>query len=120
MAKALFNNLAQRRGLTSRAESAGTNESDQIHINVVQVMHEVGLDLSNEHPRHVTNRMVEQTDQVITMGCTVDTTECPALIFKVDMKDWGILDPQGKSIDEVRAIRDTIHQMVEGLLNQGI
>jgi len=115
MAKALFNWLAGERRLSLRAESAGTEPGESIHQNVLDAMKELGLDLSKERPRLMTNAMVEQARRVITMGCAVDSDACPA-IFLRDVEDWGLPDPKGRSLEEVRAIRETIRQRVEALI----
>ena len=73
MAEAIFNRLAKERGLTYTAESAGTELADRVHTTVVEAMAEIGLDISGESPRLLTNRMVEQAQRVITMGCAVDS-----------------------------------------------
>jgi len=114
MAKALFNRLAQERGLPFTAESAGTEPAQGIHANVVEAMREMGLDLSGEDPKLLTNSMVQTARRVITMGCAVDSAACPAVFLK-DVEDWGLPDPKGKAPEEVRAIRETIRQKVEEL-----
>lgn len=115
MAKALFNRLAQERGLPFTAESAGTEPSQRVHANVVEVMREVGLDLSGEKPKLLTNDMVQRARRVITMGCAVDSAICPAIFLK-EFEDWGLPDPKDKTPEEVRAIRDAIRQKVEELV----
>ncbi len=115
IAKALFRQMAEKRGLPLRAESAGTEPADQVHANVVQAMAEVGVDLSEEKPQLLTNEMVERANKVITMGCAVDSDACPAVFLKV-VEDWGLPDPAGQPIDPVREIRDTIRQRVDELL----
>lgn len=115
MAKAFFNQLASERGLPLRAESAGTEPAERIHPNVVDAMREVGLDLSDEHPRLLTNDMAEGARKVVTMGCMLDSEACPAVFLK-DVEDWGLADPKDRSIEEVRAIRDAIRQKVKELI----
>ncbi len=115
MAKALFNHLAQIRGLSLRAESAGTEQVDHVHAGVIEVMRELALDLSGESPKLLTNEMVERAGRVITMGCAVDAITCPAVYLK-DVDDWGLPDPKDKDLDKVRAIRDDIRQRVERLM----
>ena len=115
MAKALFNRMAEERGLRLRAESAGTEPSGKIHDNAVEAMRERGLELSEARPKMITNEMVERAQRVITLGCAVEATACPAVYLK-EVEDWGLPDPAGKSIEEVRTIRDAVAQRVERLI----
>ena len=116
MAKALFNALALRRGLSLKAESAGTEPAPQVHDNVIDAMHELGLDLSTERPKLLDNDTVKQARRVITMGCGIHSESCPAIFIK-DVEDWGLPDPKGRSMEEVRAIRDVIDRKIEGLMS---
>jgi len=115
MAKAIFNREAQRRGLPYRAESAGTEPGDHVHANVAQVMAELGVDISQEQPKLITNAMVQQAKKVVTMGCQVDADKCPAVFIR-GVIDWGLPDPKDRTLLEVRTIRDTIQQRVGELL----
>ena len=115
IAKALFNQLAQQRGLPIRAESAGTEPGSHVHTNVIAAMREIGLDVSKERPKLLTNAMVERAKKVITMGCQVDAGVCPAVFIK-GVKDWGLPDPKDQDIEQVRAIRDTIRRKIEELM----
>ena len=115
MAAAIFNSLTQRLGIPVSAESAGTEPSDRVHPNVVSVMDEWGIDLSQNQPLLLTNDMAEDARRVITMGCEVDEVACPALFLK-DIKDWGLRDPAGKSVEVTREIREEIYGKVLSLL----
>ncbi|MBI4202320.1 MAG: arsenate reductase ArsC [Chloroflexi bacterium] len=115
MAKALFNREAQRRGLPYRAGSAGTEPSHGVHAVVALAMLELGLDISREQPKLITNDMVQAARKVITMGCQVDADKCPAVFIK-GVIDWGLPDPKDLPLSEVRAIRNTIQRRVEELL----
>ena len=115
MAEAVFNRLAEQRSLAYTAESAGTVLADRIHPVVVEAMAEIGLDLSGKRPRLLTNHMVEQAARVVTMGCAVDSEACPGVAL-IEVEDWGLPDPKGMELAEVRAIRDTIRDNVESLL----
>lgn len=115
MAAAIFNSLTQRLGIPLSAASAGTEPSDRVHPNVVSVMDEWGIDLSQNRPRVLTNDMAEGARRVITMGCEVDEAACPALFLK-DIEDWGLRDPSGKGVDETREIREEIYRRVLGLI----
>ena len=96
------------------AESAGTMPAKLVNPVVLQAMKEKGIDLSKNHPTIMDLKRAEQADIIITMGCTVEKS-CPAPMLKKAV-DWGLPDPKGKSIEEVRRIRDEIEQMVLKLL----
>jgi protein-tyrosine-phosphatase len=78
---------------------------------VVTAMSELGIDLSVEHPKALTDEMALAADVIVTMGCG-DT--CPVYPGKRYL-DWDLPDPAGKSVEEVRAIRDEISARVAGL-----
>ena len=115
MAAAIFNHLARKFGIPLSAASAGTEPSDRVHPNVVSVMDECGIDLSQNQPRLLTNDMAENARRVITMGCEVDEAVCPAL-FLQDIEDWGLPDPAGKGMEETREIREEIYRRSLGLI----
>ncbi len=97
-----------------QAESAGTVPASSPNPVVVQVMSEIGLDVSASKPKMLTRRMIEDAEMVITMGCSVEQA-CPKpMIAEMNKKlvDWALEDPKGKSIDEVRKIRDEIQRRV--------
>jgi arsenate reductase len=105
MAQALF----EARGGTAR--SAGSNPGVQIHPEVVEAMREVSLDVSGRVPRGLDRSDVEWADLVVTMGCG---DACPYIPGK-QYVDWDLPDPAGKSLDEVRAVRDEIARRLEQL-----
>lgn len=115
LAEALFNRLAEERGLDVRARSAGTEPAEHINDAVRAAMAEIGLDASALRPKLLTDEMVERAAAVFTMGCAVDSNACPA-IGRKDVSDWGLPDPEGMSMDEVRALRDAIQGRVTELL----
>ncbi|MCL4499153.1 MAG: tetrahydromethanopterin S-methyltransferase subunit A, partial [Chloroflexi bacterium] len=82
----------------------------------VAAMCEIGYDMSGHHPKVMTPEMVETADRIITMGCGVAADSCPAVF--VPSEDWGLEDPKGKSIEEVRRIRDHIKTRVENLIEE--
>lgn len=86
--------------------SAGTVPSSQLNPIAVQVMKEVGIDMTQQSPKSLSNEMIENSSKTINMGC-MDKESCPAL-FVNDVLDWNISDPKEKSIDDVRKIRDQI------------
>ena len=95
------------------AESAGTEPAPQVNPVVVEAMKEKGIDVSEEQPKLLTQGMVDGADRVITMGCSVEDA-CPAVFMPTE--DWALEDPQGKSLDEVRRIRDDIERRVRVLI----
>ena len=109
MSQALFEQAA---GRSHRALSAGTTPADRVHPEVVQVMEEIGVDLSDTTPRRLTHDLAEQADLVVTMGCG---DECPFIPGKQYL-DWDLPDPANHSVDEVRAIRDEIGRRVRALV----
>ena len=115
MAKASFNKLAEEAGVCLKAESAGTEPAEHVHPVVAEAMREVGINISGAKPTLMTNDAVERARQVITMGCAVDASACPALLVR-DVEDWGLSDPAGESIAEVIAIRDAMERRVTGLV----
>ena len=96
------------------AESAGTEPGDGLNPQAVAAMEEIGFDMSAHHPKVLTVGMVDSADRIITMGCGVDAGVCPAAFMPTE--DWGLDDPKGRPIEEVRAIRDQIRARVEGLI----
>jgi protein-tyrosine-phosphatase len=97
-----------------RVRSAGTNPADEVDPAVVRVMAEVGIDLGEELPKLLTDDAVRAADAVITMGCG---DACPVYPGKRYL-DWELPDPAGKSVDEVRPIRDEIDRRVQDLLKE--
>ena len=86
--------------------SAGSKPADRVHPEVVEVMRERGVDLSERVPRALDRSDVEWADVVVTMGCG---DACPYIPGKRYV-DWELDDPAGKSLDEVRAVRDEIER----------
>ena len=93
------------------ARSAGTTPADRVHPEVVEVMGELGIDLSDRRPQRLTPELAEWADVVVTMGCG---DECPYIPGKRYI-DWDLPDPKGRPVEEVRAIRDEIARRVEEL-----
>ena len=92
------------------AISAGTKPSDQVNPIVLQVMKEIGIDIENQTPKHISQQIIDESEKTINMGC-MDKESCPTLFMK-NVLDWQIPDPKGKSIEEVREIREQIKNKV--------
>ena len=100
-----------------QVRSAGSAPASEINPRVVEAMAELGVDLSEEFPKPLTDEFVRAADVVITMGCG---DACPIYPGKKYV-DWEVRDPAGESIEVVRAIRDDIASRVRGLLaNLGV
>ncbi len=110
MAAAFLNQLANGK---ARAVSAGTDPGTRVHPEVVQAMKEVGVDLAVAVPQKLTTELASDADLLITMGCG---DECP-YVPGVMRDDWPLDDPKGRSLDDVRRIRDDIRRRVVELLN---
>ena len=111
MAAALTDALS---GGKVHVRSAGSDPTDHINVAVVAAMGELGLDLSKEFPKPLTDEVVEAADVVITMGCG---DACPIYPGKRYL-DWEVDDPAGQPLEKVRLIRDDIRHRVEGLLRE--
>lgn len=118
MATAFAKRERGERGLTERVEilTGGTHPADAVHEGVVEVMREEGFDLSDRTPREITAAEVESCDHVATMGCS--TLDLDADDSTVAVRDWALDDPDGKDLDEVRDIRDTVHHRVQALFDE--
>jgi arsenate reductase len=112
MAEAFFNQIAEGK---ATAISAGTQPGDKVHPVVVEAMKEIGIDISGNKPKMLTLEMIEKADKMITMGCGADAGGlCPAGF--IETEDWALDDPKGKTISEVKIIRDEIKRRVSDLL----
>jgi arsenate reductase (thioredoxin) len=112
MAAALFNQLAHPG--KACAISAGTNPGPGVHPAVVEVMREVGVDLSKASTTKLTPDLAQQAQVLVTMGCG---DECP-YVPGVKREDWPLEDPKGKPLAQVRAIRDDIRERVQTLISR--
>ncbi|HET8639939.1 MAG TPA: heat-shock protein HtpX [Solirubrobacterales bacterium] len=109
MSQALFERAAAGR---HRARSAGTTPGDHVHPQVVEVMKELGIDLSDRQPKLLSAGDAEWADVVVTMGCG---DKCPYIPGKRYI-DWDLPDPKGQAVDAVRATREEIARRIAGLL----
>lgn len=108
IAEGFFNKYAPK-GYT--AISAGTKPVSEINSLAVQAMREVGIDISAQRSKIITEEMIRNSAKAINMGC-VDRSECP-MLFINNVLDWGIEDPKDKPIEKVREIRDDIEKRVK-------
>jgi protein-tyrosine-phosphatase len=111
MAAALLDHHANGRVLV---RSAGSTPADEINPAVVDVMAELGIDLTDQRPKALTSDGVQAADIVITMGCG---DACPIYPGRRYL-DWDLPDPAGLRTDQVRPIRDRIDQLVTDLLDE--
>lgn len=106
--------LRHHAGDTIEVRSAGSIPAEQINPAAVEVMAEVGIDITAEQPKVLTTDAVQAADVVITMGCG---DACPFFPGK-RYEDWKLDDPAGQPLDVVRGIRDQIETRVRDLIIQ--
>ena len=94
-----------------KVQSAGTKPVSQINPIVVEAMKEVGMDISKQKSKELTDEMIRDSDNVINMGC-MDKNFCPT-IWLPKVIEWNLEDPKEKSIEKVREIRDEIEKRVK-------
>jgi arsenate reductase len=111
MSAALFERAA---GGRHRALSAGTTPAARVHPEVVEVMRELGIDLSGRTPTKLSRELAERADVVVTMGCGDECPYVPARRYV----DWDLEDPKGRPLAEVRATRDDIAGRVDALVRE--
>jgi len=107
MAEGFFRKYAQK---DYETVSAGTVPTSQINLIAVEVMKEVGIDISSQKPKDLTEDMMRNATTIVNMGC-MDDKYCPAL-FLPKVIDWVIEYPKDKPIEKVREIRDEIEKRV--------
>jgi protein-tyrosine-phosphatase len=110
--------FAEKLGL--KASSAGTVPSSRVNPVVIEAMRERGMDLSQRTPRMLTADMIGRARLVVTMGCSAEEA-CPRPMLAAMQKklvDWHLDDPKGRSIEEVRRIRDEIEKRVREIAQQ--
>ncbi len=111
MSQGLFERAADGR---HEARSAGTTPAEHVHPEVIEVMNELGIDLTDRTPQLLTRDLAEWADIIVTMGCG---DQCPFIPGKRYI-DWDLPDPKGQPIDEVRATRDEIARRVDRLITE--
>jgi arsenate reductase (thioredoxin) len=94
--------------------SAGTKPGYQLNPIVVEAMKEVGIDISKQKSKELTDAMIRDSDNVVNMGC-MDKNFCPT-IWIPKVIEWDLEDPKGKSIEKVREIRDEIEKRVKEIV----
>ncbi|MPY86371.1 MAG: arsenate reductase ArsC [Luteitalea sp.] len=95
------------------ATAAGTAPAARVHPVVVDAMREVGIELQDARPRLLTDELARGASVLVTMGCG---EQCP-VVPGLARDDWELPDPKGRSLDEVRVIRDQVRARVEGLVD---
>ena len=111
MAEAFFNRMAKGKAV---AISAGTEPASSVNPIVAQAMRETGIEIGGKKPKLLTEAIAENADLAITMGCM--DKACPAGL--IAFEDWGLPNPKGKPIEEIRPIRDEIKRRVEELIKR--
>ena len=104
--------FARRKGL--QAESAGTMPAESVNSEVVEAMAEKAANFTLKKPKMLTMVMIDRADIVVTMGCSVEGV-CPGPTLAKRQKnliEWNLEDPEGKSLPEVRRIRNEIERRV--------
>ena len=111
MAAALMTRHADGRVVV---HSAGSEPAEHLNPAVVKAMAEVGIDISSQRPRPLTDEDAQRASTIVTMGCG---DACPVYPGKRYL-DWELPDPAGKTVEEVRVIRDEIDRLVRGLVDE--
>ena len=109
ISQALFSRAASGR---HRALSAGTTPAEQVHLEVIAVMEQLGIDLSDRTPRLLTRDLAEQADLIVTMGCG---DQCPYIPGKRYL-EWDLTDPKDQPIENIKEIRDQIDHHIQRLI----
>jgi len=118
MAYAFAQRELAKRGLSDEIDvvTGGTRPADHVHEEVVEAMAAVDVDLSGQIPRQITFEGIQESDYVLTMGCSADDV-CPAG-WAGENRDWNLEDPDGKSAADVARIRDEIQRRVDDLIDE--
>jgi len=111
MAEVFFRKFAENK---FNVISAGTTPSPKLNPAVIEVMKEIGIDMTEKSPKTLSDSMISNSFKTVNMGC-MDKESCPALFVK-DVIDWNIPDPKKKTIDQIREIRDQIENEVLNLI----
>ncbi|MFB6083405.1 MAG: low molecular weight phosphatase family protein [Halorientalis sp.] len=116
MSTAVAERERAERGLEDTVEilTGGTDPADSVHEEVVEIMDEIGVDLSDREPREIGTGELNACDYVATMGCSTLDLDADG----PDVRDWALDDPDGQDLDAVRAIRDEIEGRVGDLFDE--
>jgi arsenate reductase (thioredoxin) len=109
MALGWFTHFARSRAV---AWSGGSEPASQVNPVAVEAMREVGIDITQEHPKRWTEEILRAADVVVTMGCGDECPYYPGTRYE----DWALDDPAGRDLDFVRVVRDEIRARVIALL----
>ena len=112
MAEGFFRKFAPK----FKVVSAGTEPNSELNPIVVEAMKEIWIDITNQKPKLLSNQMLEDSIKTVNMGC-IDQETCPSLFVK-DLLEWNIVDPKGKTIEEIRKIRDQTKSRVLDLIKK--
>ena len=113
MAEAFFQKYAPKE---YDAISGGTNPKGYVNPVVIKVMAEIGIDMTGQKSKAISEDMVESSLSAVNMGC-MDNEQCPAFIIS-KMIHWDIEDPKDQPIEKIREIRDHIEQKIKDLVSQ--
>jgi protein-tyrosine-phosphatase len=114
MSTAFAEREVAERGLGDHVEvvTGGTDPADHVHPEVVEIMQELDIDLSDRVPREVSDEELSACDLVVTMGCSTLSLDAD-----VEVRDWALSDPDGQDLDAVREIRDDIRDRVAAVVD---
>lgn len=114
MSTAFAEHAVAERDLSDHVDivTGGTDPADHVHDEVVEIMRELDIDLSDRVPRAVSDEELEACDIVVTMGCSTLSLDAD-----VEVRDWALDDPDGRDLDAVRGIRDDIRERVGAVID---
>jgi protein-tyrosine-phosphatase len=116
LATALAERERERRGMNVGIETGGTDPSDHVHEEVVEVLGEEGIDIGDRKPRKITPEDIEDVDHVVTMGCTVEEFRPEG--WDGTTETWELEHPGGNDLEDYRAQRDEIRDRVRSLFDR--
>jgi arsenate reductase len=110
--------LREAAGELLDVQSAGSKPAGYVHPKAIEVMKEIGIDLSDHHSKHMKEFLNRNVETVITVCGNADQA-CPIFPGQVNRHHWGFDDPAHASgteeqiIAEFRRVRDEIRRMFE-------
>lgn len=119
MAAAFAERECVERGLETEIDihSGGTHPADAVHDEVVEAMSEVGIDISDQSPKYVSDLdYLKESQYLVTMGCSI--SEFDPASYGVESRSWDLTNPEGKDMGTVREVRDEIESRVETLFDE--